>query len=194
MAVARGGLILIFFPLCAAAQEPSPFGRTTLSVTGIGGQDLASGRHGSAEMAMPTINAGKFVSRRIEVGLDLHPWIYIRQPVNDNGDGGFETVNAFAVDVYGRWYPAPFSWRYQPYVEVAEGPFYALRRVPAVGSHFNFLTQVGTGVSVPLGALDPWSVVVGYRFAHVSNAGTYRRNPGWNFYGVVLGLRKYVGG
>lgn len=192
LAVARGGLILLF-PLCAAAQQPTPLGRTTLSVMGIGGQNFLPGRHGFAEVATPTIDAGKFVSRRIEVGLDLHPWISIRQPVNDNGDGGFETVSAFAADLYGRWYPAPFTWKYRPYIEIAEGPFYAVHRVPAAGTRFNFLTQVGAGVSVPAPALDPWSIVVGYRYVHISNAGTGRRNPGWEFYGVVLGLRRYVG-
>ncbi len=183
-----------FLRLDVAAEEPSPFGRTTLSVIGIGGQNFAPGRHGFAKVAMPTIDAGKFISRRIEVGLDLHPWIYIRQPVNDNGDGGFETVSGFAVDVYGRWYPAPFSWRYRPYIEIAEGPFYAVRRVPTAGSRFNLLTQFGAGSSVPVAALDPWSVVLGYRWVHISNAGTYRRNPSWNFWSVVFGLRKYVGG
>jgi hypothetical protein len=129
---------------------------------GIGGQNFLPGRHGFAEVATPTIDAGKFVSRRIEVGLDLHPWISIRQPVNDNGDGGFETVSAFAADLYGRWYPAPFTWKYRPYIEIAEGPFYAVHRVPAAGTRFNFLTQVGAGVSFRLRRLIPgpsWSAI-----------------------------------
>src|SRR5438552_6522142 len=122
--------LLLLSPLRSSAEDPSPFGRTTLSVMAIGGKNFAAGRHGLAESLLPTIDAGKFVSRRLEVGLDLHPWIGIRQPVNDNGDGGYKNVTAFALDVYGRWYPAPLSWTCRPYVELAEAPFYAPRRWP----------------------------------------------------------------
>jgi len=184
----------LFLPLRAAAEDPSPFGRRTLSVMAIGGDNFAPGRHGFARTILPTIDLGKFTSRRLEVGFDVHPWIGFRQPVNDNGDGGVESVSAFALDVYGRWYPAPFPWAYRPYVELAEGPFYSLRRVPAAGSRFNFLTQVGAGVTARIAPGDAWSVVLGYRIVHVSNASTYRRNPSWNFNGVVIGLRKFVGG
>ncbi len=186
-------LFALFSPLRSSAEDPSPFGRSTLSVMLVGGKNFAAGRHGLAESFLPTIDAGKFVSRRLEVGLDFHPWIGIRQPVNDNGDGGYKNVTAFALDVYGRWYPGPFSWTFRPYLELAEGPFYAPRRVPAAGSRFNFLTQVGAGVSVPILPASPWSVVVGYRIVHISNADTYRRNPSWNFNGFVLGIRKFVG-
>ena len=159
----------------------------------IGGKNFAPGRHGQAESILPTIDAGKFVSRRLELGLDFHPWIGIRQPRHDNGDGGYKDATAFALDVYGRWYPAPISWTYSPYLELAEGPFYSPRRVPHDGSRFNFLTQVGAGVSVPILPGNSWSVVVGYRIVHISNASLYPRNPSWNFNGIVLGLRKFVG-
>lgn len=187
---AGAGLLLAFLAAGAAAQDPSPFGHANLSFAGVGGQNFKAQRHGFAEYAMPSIEAGKFVSRRIEVGLFLHPLISIRQPRNDNGDGGFESVDAFALDAYGRWYFAPFEWRLRPFLEAAYGPFYALAPVPAAGSRFNFLLEVGGGVSVPIGPLDPWSLVLGYRFVHISNAHLYERNPGWQFYGVVLGLRK----
>jgi len=193
LATSGCAVLLLLFPLRSSGEDPSPFGRSTLSVLLIGGKNFLAARHGLAESFLPTIDAGKFVSRRVEVGLDFHPWIGIRQPVNDNGDGGYENVTAFALDVYGRWYPGPFAWTLRPYLEVAEGPFYATRRVPAAGSRFNFLTQIGAGVSVPILPGDRWSVVVGYRVVHISNADTYRRNPSWNFNGIVLGLRKFVG-
>ncbi len=193
LATSGWALLLLFSPLRSSAEDPSPFGRKTLSVMAIGGKNFAPGRHGLAESFLPTIDAGKFVSRRIEIGLDFHPWIGIRQPVNDNGDGGYKNVSAFALDVYGRWYPAPVFWTYRPYLELAEGPFYAPRRVPPAGSRFNFLTQIGAGVSAPILPGDAWSVVLGYRIVHISNGDTYRRNPSWNFNGVLLGLRKFVG-
>jgi opacity protein-like surface antigen len=187
-------LLLLLLPVAAAAQDPSPYGRRTMSVLGIGGRNFWRGRHGWAEFATPSINAGKFTSRRMEVGLDFHPWIGIRQAVNDNGDGGHENAHAVAIDAYGRWYPAPPDWTVRPYVELGLGPFYASRPAPAAGSRFNFLVEMGTGITFPVSPTDPWSVVVGYRFVHISNAHIYHRNPGWNFHGYVLGIRKFVGG
>jgi hypothetical protein len=186
-------LLLLFFPLRSPAEDPSPFGRRTLSVLLIGGKNFAPGRHGLAESILTSIDAGKFVSRRLELGLDFHPWIGIRQPVHDNGDGGYKNESAFALDIYGRWYPAPVSWTLRPYLELAAGPFYALRSVPTSGSRFNFLLQTGAGVSIPILPGNPWSVVVGYRLVHISNANLYPRNPSWNFNGILLGFRRFVG-
>ncbi|HEY6065693.1 MAG TPA: acyloxyacyl hydrolase, partial [Thermoanaerobaculia bacterium] len=80
-------------------------------------------------------------------------------------------------------------WR--PYVELAAGPLYATGRVPAAGSRANFLVQPGAGITHPIKAVGPWSAVLGLRVVHISNAGTYRRNPSWNFWGIVVGLRKF---
>ena len=82
----------------------------------------------------------------------------------------------------------------RPYVELGLGPFYASRPAPAAGSRFNFLVEMGSGITFPVSPTDPWSVVVGYRFVHISNAHIYHRNPGWNFHGYVLGIRKFLGG
>ena len=193
-AVSASGAALILLLLASgvAAQDRSPLGQGSLSVAGVGGQNFIAGRHGYAEYAMPSLEAGKFVSRRIEIGLIADPWMTIRQPRGDGGNGGYETVTAFALDAYGRWYFAPFEWRLRPYLEAAYGPFYALSPVPVSGSRFNFLLQTGAGFSYPIRFLDPWSIVLGYRFVHISNAHIYERNPGWQFYGVVVGLRKSI--
>jgi hypothetical protein len=186
------GAALLLFSLAAggAAQDRSPLGQGSVSVAGVGGQNFIAGRHGYAEYAMPSLEAGKFVSRRIEIGLMASPYMSIRQPRGDAGEGGYETVTAFALDAYGRWYFAPVEWRVRPYLEAAYGPFYALEPVPVAGSRFNFLLQTGAGFTYPMPLLDPWSLLLGYRFVHVSNAHIYERNPGWQFYGVVVGVRK----
>ena len=186
---------MVLLPAAAVrAEDPSPFGSRTTAVLGLGGRNFWRGRHGWAEFATTSINFGKFISRRTEIGFDVHPWIGIRQAVNDNGDGGHENAHAIAVEGYGRWYPAPPEWTVRPYVELGVGPFYASRPAPTAGSRFNFLIEAGTGVTIPVARTDPWAVVIGYRLVHLSNAHIYERNPGWNFHGYVLGIRKFVGG
>src|SRR5205814_3124849 len=107
-------LFLAAVPLPVCPDDPGPCGRKPLSVLAIGGDNFAPGRHGYAETLLPTIDTGRFVSRRLEVGLDIHPWIGIRQPVHENGDGGDDSVTAVAIEVYGGWYPAQFTCVWSP--------------------------------------------------------------------------------
>lgn len=70
--------------------------------------------------------------------------------------------------------------RLRPYVEFAGGPFWTDLggRIPEESSEFNFILTAGFGVS--------WFVTnrtalnVGYRFHHISNAGTKMPNLGIN--------------
>ena len=75
------------------------------------------------------------------------------------------------------------TWR--PYLELGTGPMWSNRRVPAATSRFNFDSQLGFGVA--LGARSPWRI--GYRFQHISNAGTAGRNPGLEVHSFLLGVR-----
>ena len=50
--------------------------------------------------------------------------------------------------------------------------------------------KAGAGFTYPIRFLDPWSLLVGDRFVHISNAHIYERNPGWQFSGIVIGVRK----
>jgi Lipid A 3-O-deacylase (PagL) len=186
--------VVLFFGFAAAAsgQSGGPLGRSTLTVAGIGGPDFLSPPDVSTQVVMPMVEAGRFVFSRLEVGLALAPGVFIRQSIRADGLGERETATAFAAGVYVRLYPAPYSWRIRPYLEISEEPFYADRPVPAGGSRFNFLSQGGAGFSTALSWLEPWSLIVGYRFVHVSNAQLYHPNPGATFNGIVLGLRKYT--
>ncbi|NGZ09244.1 MAG: acyloxyacyl hydrolase [Nitrospira sp. LK70] len=70
--------------------------------------------------------------------------------------------------------------RIRPYVEFAGGPFWTDLggRVPEEATEFNFMLTGGVGVSwffTPRLALN-----VGYRFNHISNAGTAYPNLGLN--------------
>ncbi len=70
--------------------------------------------------------------------------------------------------------------RLRPYVEFAGGPFYTDLggRIPEESARFNFILTAGGGLSWFL--TPQLSVNVGYRFHHISNAGTRMPNLGLN--------------
>jgi hypothetical protein len=184
-------LLLCASVLTARAQLVSDrrAGDLSLGVYGMAGQgfhqELSRGQ-GFSEFATAAVEASCAVSRRLELQLDFHPLMFIRQPaVPPHGER--ETVAAFALDVGLRWSPAPSVWRIAPYLEILAGPFYAVARVPTTGTRFNFLTQTGFGAVLPLGRR--WHPEVFGRWAHISNAGTGQHNPDWDYWAVGVGAR-----
>ena len=72
------------------------------------------------------------------------------------------------------------TWRLRPYIEFAGGPFYTDLggRIPEESSRFNFILTAGGGLSWFF--TSQFSFNVGYRFHHISNAGTRMPNLGLN--------------
>ena len=70
--------------------------------------------------------------------------------------------------------------RIRPYAEFAGGPFWTdlAGKIPEESSQFNFVLTAGFGVSYFL--TDRAALNVGYRFHHISNAGTSYPNLGLN--------------
>ncbi|HKC23739.1 MAG TPA: acyloxyacyl hydrolase [Thermoanaerobaculia bacterium] len=164
----------------------------TLAVFAMAGQSFGErDRHGFAEFGSASVQWGRFVSRRAELLVEAHPVFLVRQP-RIPPEGPRETVEAAALDLGFRFFPLPRAWRARAYVEVLEGGFYALRRVPAGGSTFNFLTQAGAGVFLPVG--EAWHPYVSWRWVHISNAGTGQHNPDWDFSTLLFGASLTVGG
>jgi len=96
----------------------------------------------------------------------------------------YEKVRGLATSLVVRHYLQSHpSW----YGEISSGPMWSAREVPAGTSQFNFLSQGGFGAIV--GSRWQTPVMIGVRFAHISNAGLARHNPGMNFTAVVMGLR-----
>jgi hypothetical protein len=173
----------------AAGADEAP---RSLSVFGMAGQSFGERRrHGFAEFGSAAVQWGRAVSGHTELLVEAHPAFVVRQP-RLPPEGPRETVEAFACDLGVRLHAGPLSWRARPYLEVLEGGFYALRRVPATGSTFNFLTQAGVGVVLPVG--ERWHPRVSYRWVHVSNAGTGHHNPDWDFHTLLLGGTLAFGG
>jgi opacity protein-like surface antigen len=70
--------------------------------------------------------------------------------------------------------------RIRPYAEFAGGPFWTDLggRIPEQGSEFNFVLTGGVGVSFFIAPHVAFNV--GYRFHHISDAGTKYPNLGLN--------------
>ncbi|HTL61857.1 MAG TPA: acyloxyacyl hydrolase [Nitrospira sp.] len=70
--------------------------------------------------------------------------------------------------------------RLRPYVEFAGGPFYTdlAGQIPEESSRFNFVLSAGGGLSWYV--TSQLALNVGYRFLHISNAGTRYPNLGLN--------------
>jgi lipid A 3-O-deacylase len=70
--------------------------------------------------------------------------------------------------------------RIRPFLEFAGGPFYTdlAGRIPEESSRFNFILTAGGGISWFV--TSQLSLNVGYRFHHISNAGTSYPNIGLN--------------
>ncbi len=108
------------------------------------------------------------------------------KPVNDAPGGN--GVGA-GTDFLLRWY-VPGSRSLSTYLEVGNGVQYAAGTpFPAHGSRWQFTTNAGIGVLVPVDDKREWSAAI--RYLHMSNGGLSDDNAGYD--GVHLALRVKFG-
>ncbi len=186
----RGAALLLLALLAAPGRSEEPLGARSVAFGGLAGQNFHPTSHGFSEFAGAFADVGKLISRKLQLGLDLHPIMLIRQPNGHPLGTGGQTVPAAALDLILRWFPGPSLLGARWYLEVADGPFWSWNRVPAGGTRFNFLTQAGTGFLFPAGR--GWAVLAGYRWVHISNADLGKLNPSWNYHAPILGLRHEI--
>jgi hypothetical protein len=179
-------LCLGYPPESLRAQEPVPVRDWSFSVLAFGGRKFGPHGNGPSETKGVLLEAVRPVSRRLELGISLYPWMEIDQPRTVTGTGS-EQVTAVALEGVLRWFPLSRSWRVEPYLEAVEGLSYADAPTPAGGTQFNFLAQAGVGFCFHASAR--WGVIAGYRWLHVSNAGLGDSNPSRNFHAIAVGLR-----
>ena len=81
--------------------------------------------------------------------------------------------------------------RIRPYAEFAGGPFWSdlTGKIPEESGQFNFILSAGFGVSYFL--TDQAALNIGYRFQHISNAGTSYPNIGLNASLPLVGFSFY---
>jgi Lipid A 3-O-deacylase (PagL) len=170
----------------AGDEDPWPVGTRSVSVSFMAGQTFSSPSDGFSETAVPNLEAGWTVSARLELGIELHPVLWINQPRTPNGTDR-QNALAFAGDAILRWYPVPTGRRVAPYAEIALGLCGSPDRIPPSGTPLNFLVQAGAGMAVKTG--KRWSTVVGLRWIHLSNGNYGEHNPGVNFAVLLVGGR-----
>ena len=152
------------------------------SVYASGGKSITTW-HGQADLSSLNVEWTKQRWRNTEVGVIVAPH-FVYQPRSWFGDqygDGSETVRAISGSLLFRRTFGRF------YLEASTGPMWAEKQVPASTSRFNFITQPGFGVVLRRESRTP--IIVGYRFAHISNGGYARRNPGLGISELILGVR-----
>ena len=76
--------------------------------------------------------------------------------------------------------------RIAPYIEVGVGMIYTTQHTHEQGTQFNFLPQIGAGIQCFLN--KNLALTGGYRYRHMSNAGTSNDNSGINHHFFLVGL------
>jgi len=182
-------MALVPGPVRAGDPVLVPLGKKSVSVTFMAGQTFSPSPGGFAEAVVSDLEASRFVATRLELGIELHPALWIRQPERPSGEGR-QDVLAVAADLILRWYPVRLDSRIEPYFEAALGPCWSSEPVPAAGTQVNFLVQGGAGLLLRTGTR--WSTVVGWRWFHLSNANLGENNPGVNFSFLLVGGRLFL--
>jgi hypothetical protein len=145
--------------------------------------------HGQAQLQSINIERAKQYRWGGEFGYIFSSHV-ITQPRswfgNQFGDGN-ENVPAGSLSLLVRHRYNQNSHFAQPFIELSSGPMWARTQVPAGTSRFNFISQLGVGY-----VFHPdrrASLVLGWRIAHISNAGYSPRNPGLNINSLMIGTQ-----
>lgn len=106
---------------------------------------------------------------QVSVGAEM-VYIQFQKPIVSNGIGFTPKIK----------YTFVAGNRVRPYFEFAGGTFWTdfTNKVPEESSSFNFILTAGVGCSFFI--TSQTSINVGYRFQHISNAGTSYPNLGLN--------------
>lgn len=173
---------LILIALVSLSASAQTFDR--VSFHAAGGKSLKTW-HGQATIETFNVEGSREIRPNTELAFVVAPML-VTQPRSWFGDqfgDGNEDVRAISAALLLRR-----TFRNDTiYVEGGTGPMWAEKRVPAATSRFNFHSQFGAGVV--LWPQNRVSMIVGYRFGHISNGGYAPRNPGLNVSSIVIGTR-----
>jgi hypothetical protein len=178
----------LVFAMLALVLASMTYGEdASMRVYAIGGKSMQNW-HGQATIESVNIEWYKPYRGWGDFALVLSPY-KVSQPRSWFGDkygDGEESVRAgSAALLYRRRFRTDEP--VQTFVEISSGPMWASRRIPAATSRFNFISQGGFGfVFFPERRA---SLVLGYRLAHISNAGYAPRNPGLNINSLMIGTQ-----
>jgi len=120
--------------------------------------------------------------------LSLHQdWVVSYLDVQPVGDAPGGDGVSFGTDF-------SFQWRHQrsepitPYYELGSGIQYAAGTpFPAHGSRWTFTINAGAGILIPVTKQRQLNVAI--RYLHMSNAGLFPKNAGYDAFHFVVGVR-----
>lgn len=106
---------------------------------------------------------------QVSIGAEM-VYIQFREPILTHGIG-FTPKIKYTFVALGRM---------RPYLEFAGGPFWTDLggQIPEESTQFNFIVTGGVGIAWFI--TSQTSLTIGYRFHHISNAGTHYPNLGLN--------------
>lgn len=120
------------------------------------------------QFALGGAGASYFLIDDVSIDVDLNGLAFWQEGPDTGG------VN---FDVLFRWHLWTNEQRtWSLYADAGVGFLFTGSDVPSDGSSFNFTPQVGAGMSFDIG--HDLRLLVGARWFHISNANTYRANPG----------------
>jgi len=166
---------------CARAQTPPAW-----HVISSYGQASAPRSQGFAEFGSLSFARDVSLGSGFSWGVELTPLFLVNLTRVDLPGRPRESRAAVAAAPFLAWEAFPRS-AVGLRLEASVGPLWAFSPVPAEGSRFNFLDNLGGRVHVRL--LDGVSLSGGLRRTHVSNLGVVGPdNPGLSFYSGVVGI------
>lgn len=185
LSVILGAVLLLLNAVAVQAQDTSGWLRVKSWGCNVGFGE--GDRHGVKFYSLlPHIDLSlpKFIDEPL-ARYDLHAQWVVEPFVSYVSNNASDTVEAGANLLF-------FSLRYDrgqqfvPFIEGGEGALYTGLRDHALGTHFQFSSQIGGGLEWFFTRTTALSVM--YRLRHISNAGISRHNSGMNTNFVMLGF------
>lgn len=179
----------LIFSLSLAAQTPARPGSTEWAFMTGGGVHIAGGVHNEGDFWAMQLRWGRILTAprgpgplhgSLEYAFEVVPALVMAQSSTVYG-GGFNPVLLqynFTGNSPGR--------RFVPFLQLGGGMLFSTDDIPAGTAQFNFTPQGGLG-AYWLRDTGP-SLVFGFRYHHISNAGRIRPNPGHNAIYFYAGL------
>lgn len=171
--------------LAVAAFFAAPLSAQQFTIFASGGKSMTS-YHGQSDVQSFNLEWARRRWKQTDAGIVLGSE-FVWQPVSWYGGRDHspkEKVRALNAALVLRHHLQSHP---AVYAELSSGPMWSEKQVPAATSRFNFLSQGGLGYIVRSHSSMP--VMIGIRFAHISNAGIAHHNPGINFTAIVMGVR-----
>ncbi len=175
-----GALLVIAAPALASAEERFRFG--TKDVTVAGGYSFSHSTVGGSEVEdvdgfqlLP--HFGYFLTDEHGPGWVRGNFELLAEPTLVHLSAKSESATAAGLSAVGRWVFAT-DWVVRPYLEVALGILGGQLEFRQTNCDVNYVFSGGPGLLWFLS--DQVAVTAGYRFQHISNAGSCEKNLGLN--------------